>query len=144
MEGCEKYVCSGSSDCRVYDSGKCAISRFLPDGDFYRTSLSGMRYDKSVVLSGNRKYFCLCADASLGALGVCLFLYYAWNRYIIGRDAKGMNMLIGITFAMLIICYVWRMFLYFPDKAPCVYRKRNVLAGIMPFYEQILHELHIL
>ena len=75
---------------------------------------------------------------------VCLFLYFAWNRYLKGRDAKGMKILLGMTFAMLIICYVWRMFLYFPDKAPCVYTKRNVLAGIFPFYEQILHELHIL
>ena len=80
----------------------------------------------------------------LGSWVVCLFLYYAWNRYIKGREARGMKILLGITFAMLIICYVWRMLLCFPDKAPCVYRKRNVLAGILPFYEQILHKLHIL
>ena len=80
----------------------------------------------------------------LGLWVVCLFLYYAWNRYIMGRESKGMKILLGMTFVMLIICYVWRMFLYFPDKAPCVYTKRNVLAGILPFYEQILHKLHIL
>lgn len=80
----------------------------------------------------------------LGLWIVCLLLYFGWNRYIMGRESKGMKILLGMTIAMLIICYVWRMFLYFPDKAPYVYTKRNVLAGILPFYEQILHELRIL
>lgn len=80
----------------------------------------------------------------LALWAVCLFLYFAWNRYIMGRAAKGIKMLLGITFFVLIICYVWRMFLYFPDRAPYVYAERNILAGIFPLYEQILHEWNIL
>ena len=68
LAGCENYVGGGSSDCSVYDSGKHDISRLLSDGDFYRISLPGMRYDKSAFLFGNRRHFCLCADASLGNL----------------------------------------------------------------------------
>ena len=102
----------------------------------------GMTRALFYLLTGN-----ISASVQMHPLGpwvVCLFLYYAWNRYIKGREARGMKILLGMTFAMLIICYVLRMLLCFPDKAPCVYRKRNVLAGILPFYEQILHELHIL
>lgn len=80
----------------------------------------------------------------VGMWVACLLLYFCWNRYIIGRNAKRMKMLIGLTIVMLLVCYVGRMFLYFPDKAPYVYTKQNVLAGIFPFYEQILHELRIL
>lgn len=80
----------------------------------------------------------------MGIWVACLLLYFGWSRYIIGRSAKGMKMLIGLTIVMLIVCYGIRMFLYFPDRAPYAYTKRNVLAGIFPFYEQILHELRIL
>ena len=102
----------------------------------------GMTRALFYLLNGN-----ISASVQMHPVGlwiVCLFLYFAWNRYIKGRDGKGMKILLEMTFAMLIICYVWRMFLYFPDKVPCVYTERNVLAGIFPFYEQILHELHIL
>ena len=102
----------------------------------------GMTRALFYLITGN-----IAASVQMHPVGlwiVCLFLYFAWNRYIKGRESKGMKILLGMTFAMLIICYVWRMFLYFPDKTPCVYTKRNVLTGIFPFYEQILHELHIL
>ena len=102
----------------------------------------GMSRALLYLLTGN-----ISASVQMHPVGlwiVCLFLYFAWNRYIKGRDAKGMKILLGMTFVMLIICYVWRMFLYFPDKVPCIYTKRNVLAKFFPFYEQILHELHIL
>ncbi|MDE5596264.1 MAG: DUF2752 domain-containing protein [Lachnospiraceae bacterium] len=102
----------------------------------------GMTRALFYLVTGN-----ISASVQMNPLGlwiVCLFLYFAWNRYIIGRDAKGMKIFLGLTFAMLIIGYIWRMLLYFPDKAPYVYTERNVLTGIFPFYEQILHELHIL
>ncbi|MCM1253624.1 MAG: DUF2752 domain-containing protein [Clostridium sp.] len=75
---------------------------------------------------------------------VILFLYFCWNRYIMGRKAKGMKLLIIATCVILIACYVWRMALYFPERPPYVYTAQNVLARIFPFYEQILHELKIM
>lgn len=80
----------------------------------------------------------------LGIWVVCLAVYFFWNRYILGKRAKGMKMLIGMTVIMLIVCYVWRMCLYFPDRVPYVYTKQNILARMIPFYEKILHELPIL
>ncbi|MCM1387984.1 MAG: DUF2752 domain-containing protein [Bacillus sp. (in: Bacteria)] len=75
---------------------------------------------------------------------VILFLYFCWNRYIMGRKAKGMQLLIAATCVMLVVCYIWRMALYFPGRTPYVYRERNILAKILPFYEQMLHELKIM
>lgn len=80
----------------------------------------------------------------LGIPIACLCLYFCWNRYVRGRWAKGMNFLMCVAIAMLVICYVWRMFLFFPDRAPYVYTPGNVFARILPFYEHLLHEWGIL
>ena len=40
--------------------------------------------------------------------------------------------------------YFVRMYCFFPDREPYVYMKDNILAKILPFYEQILHALQIL
>ncbi len=75
---------------------------------------------------------------------VCIGVYFLWNRYITGRRAKGMKALIMATLILLIVCYVWRMCLFFPDREPYVYTKDNLLAGLLPFYERILYQLKII
>lgn len=75
---------------------------------------------------------------------VCLIFYFLWNRYIIGRKVKGMVFLIGAAAVILILFYVWRMYLFFPDRMPYVYTEKNIMSEIFPFYEQILHESGIL
>lgn len=74
----------------------------------------------------------------------CLVVYYCFNRYFLGRKAKGMKFLIGMAMVLLLLGFGLRMYLYFPDREPYVYTERNILAGTFPFYEQILHELQIL
>ena len=74
----------------------------------------------------------------------CLIFYFLWNRYIIGRKAKGMMYLIGAAAVLLILLYVWRMILFFPDRVPYVYKEKNITSEFLPFYEQILHEWKIL
>lgn len=74
----------------------------------------------------------------------CLIFYFLWNRYILGKNAKGMKFLIIAAIVLLVVLYLWRMHLYFPARAPYVYREDNILAGTLPFYEQILHALRIL
>mgnify|MGYP002512083820 CR=1 FL=1 len=70
--------------------------------------------------------------------------YFFLNRYLLGRSVKGAKVMAGIILAMLVVVYIVRMYLYFPDRAPCVYTEHNVLAQIFPFYQQILHECGIL
>lgn len=73
-----------------------------------------------------------------------LIFYFLWNRYILGKSAKGIKALVITAIILLAALYVWRMFLFFPDRPPYVYRRDNILAKILPFYEQILHALRIL
>lgn len=71
-------------------------------------------------------------------------VYFAVNRYLLGRRAKGIKVLLVIAAVLLCIAFVIRMYLYFPDKAPCVYQEDNILERMFPFYPQILHEYGIL
>lgn len=80
----------------------------------------------------------------MGIVVICLFLYFVWNRYVIGRKPKGMMALIVIALVALIAFYIWRMYLYFPERVPYVYTDGNILERIFPYYyKEILHELGI-
>lgn len=79
----------------------------------------------------------------MGLPVACIVFYFLWNRYILGRKAKGMRFLFVAAIVLLIVLYCVRMYLYFPDRVPYVYREDNILAKILPFYEQILHALKL-
>lgn len=80
----------------------------------------------------------------MGIPVACLIFYYLWNRYIRGRRAKGMKFLIVAVIILLVVLYCVRMYLFFPNREPYIYKEDNILAQIFPLYEQILHALGIL
>lgn len=73
-----------------------------------------------------------------------ILIYFFWNRYILGRDAKWMTRLITIAIVMLLVLYFWRMYVFFPNRVPYIYTEGNVLSRVCAFYEEILHEVGIL
>ncbi len=74
----------------------------------------------------------------------CIILYFCWNRYIKGKEAKGIIPLIVIALVLLLTLYFLRMYFFFPDRVPYVYSKDNVFERFFPYYEQILYDLGIL
>ncbi len=66
-------------------------------------------------------------------------VYFCLCRYLLGRKVKGIEGIIAAVFVLLFVVYCRRMYLYFPDRVPYVYTEENILARILPFYEQILH-----
>ncbi len=59
------------------------------------------------------------------------FLYFAVNRYGLGRKAKGMKGIIVAIAVAMILSYGYRMYLYFPDRVPYVYTEGNMLENII-------------
>ncbi len=57
-------------------------------------------------------------------------LYFGWNRYLQNRKARGMTAVAAALAAGLVLVYGVRMYLYFPDREPCVYMADNLLARI--------------
>lgn len=70
--------------------------------------------------------------------------YFFWNRYIIGRKAKGMKTVLGIILVLLLVVYLIRMYCYFPEREPYVYTTGCLLEKRIPYYQDILHRLGIL
>lgn len=59
--------------------------------------------------------------------------YFLGNRYLLNRKARGMKAILIALVASLVIVYGVRMYLYFPDRPPYVYRADNLLARFFPF-----------
>lgn len=68
-----------------------------------------------------------------------VIVYFAWNRYLLGRKAKGIYQLVIAVLVLLIATYCYRMYLYFPDRVPYVYHEGNMLErmswGLYPFFK---------
>ena len=71
-------------------------------------------------------------------------VYFCVNRYLLGRKAAGIKWLIAAVFVLLIGVYLVRMHMYFPGKVPYVYTEDNILACLLPFYQQFLYRIGIL
>lgn len=71
-------------------------------------------------------------------------VYFVVNRYFLGRKVKGIQSLLILTAVVLCIVFCARMYLYFPNRIPCVYFEDNMQARFFPFYQQVLHEWGIL
>ena len=71
-------------------------------------------------------------------------VYFVVNRYFLGRKVKGIQSLLILTAVVLCIVFCVRMYLYFPNRIPCVYCEDNMQARFFPFYQQVLHEWGIL
>lgn len=74
-------------------------------------------------------------------LVIAFLLYCGYFRYIKGRPVKGMNMTLGILVAGMLVIYGYRMYLYFPDRAPYVYWSGNLLARWIPLYGRLGQKL---
>lgn len=70
--------------------------------------------------------------------------WFCINRYLIGRKTAGIKWMIAAVFVLLIGVYAVRMYMYFPDRTPYVYTEDNMLARMLPFYQQLLHRAGIL
>lgn len=68
-------------------------------------------------------------------------LYCGYFRYIKGRPVRGFPIALWLLVAGMLIIYGYRMYLYFPDRAPCVYKYDNLAARWIPGYRRWMEEL---
>ncbi|SCI23493.1 Protein of uncharacterised function (DUF2752) [uncultured Clostridium sp.] len=76
------------------------------------------------------------------ALFVIVFaLYCGYYRYIRLTTVKHFSLALGLLITVMLVFYGVRMYLYFPDRVPYVYTRRNVLAECFPGYQQLVDQL---
>lgn len=63
--------------------------------------------------------------------------YFGWNRYLLGRKAAGIKVIIIALVVLLLVVYVVRMYLYYPDRIPYVYTEDNMLERMLSLYRLI-------
>ncbi len=73
------------------------------------------------------------------AFAVIAFVAYcAFFRYLKGTKIVAFSPLFVILVSGMLVFYVVRMVLYFPDRVPYVYAQDNLLANYLPGYEEFI------
>lgn len=73
---------------------------------------------------------------------ILLFLLYCgYFRYLRGTRIKGFRYALAALVAVVLMIYCCRMILYFPDRAPYVYHRKNILAELFPLYGEWMKQL---
>lgn len=76
-------------------------------------------------------------------LVVFFLLYCGYFRYLKGTKVKHFSLVLGVFAGIMLAVYAYRMYLYFPDKVPYVYHKKNLLAEILPWYERLVSRIFV-
>lgn len=77
-----------------------------------------------------------------GILWIALALYFAVNRYILGRhNRRETALLLAIVASVTIGVYLYRMALYFPGPPPVSYTGNNVLSKLLPGYSEWIRHM---
>ncbi|MCI9296033.1 MAG: DUF2752 domain-containing protein [Lachnospiraceae bacterium] len=63
------------------------------------------------------------------------------ERYIRGRKCRGLSWALCGIAVFMVIAYVVRMKMYFPNKPPYVYTGNNLFSRIIPNYGQMIRHL---
>ncbi len=82
------------------------------------------------------------ADINPSVFPVILFvLYWGYLRFVKDKTMKGKHWTLGLLVVCMTAIYVYRMFLYFPDKAPYVYHRDNMAARWIPGYGRWMRQV---
>ncbi|MCL2050272.1 MAG: DUF2752 domain-containing protein [Lachnospiraceae bacterium] len=76
------------------------------------------------------------------AFGIVFFAFYCgFHRYIRGKAIPYFIQGIILLFALLLIFYFVRMYLYFPGRVPYVYNYNNLMEDYFPGYRAFIRRL---
>lgn len=77
-----------------------------------------------------------------GILWIALALYFAVNRYILGRyNRREATVLLAVVACITIGVYLYRMAWYFPGMPPVSYTGNNVLSKLLPGYSEWIRHI---
>ncbi len=69
---------------------------------------------------------------------IVFIIYCGFWRYVKGTKIKGFSVCFGILIGIMLLFYLGRMYLYFPDRVPYTYWQDNVLAKRLQGYEEFI------
>ena len=72
---------------------------------------------------------------------IAFLLYCGYFRYVKGEKIRYLGGALSILAVSMLVIYGYRMYLYFPDRAPYVYMEQNVAAKCIPGYKEWIRKL---
>lgn len=75
----------------------------------------------------------------IGLLVLAFVIYIFIMRYLLGRKVKGFTIIFSLLIVAAAGIYVYRMYLFFPNKPPMVYTSGNLLEKHLPYYRELIH-----
>ena len=66
---------------------------------------------------------------------VILGIWFIYTRYVVGKEMKWINPIIGCICVAMITYYVYRMCTVFPSTPPMIYRENNLLNNLLKLYK---------
>lgn len=66
------------------------------------------------------------------------FLYLGWFRYVRGKQAPHLQLVLCMVIVLVIGIYVGGMWRFFPKKIPYTIKYDNILSRIFPLYGELL------
>ena len=73
-------------------------------------------------------------------LWIPIGLWFIWNRYIKGRKAKGIFVMMGAAGCVMLLWHGYRMAVHFPGEEPLVFFEDNMIGRIFPVYNEKIHQ----
>lgn len=68
-------------------------------------------------------------------------VWFAVERYVRGRRPKALVWAAWCILIFMILVYITRMKLYFPDRPPYTYTGNNLLSRVLPGYNKVIRHL---
>lgn len=72
---------------------------------------------------------------------ILLALYIGIQRYVRGRKAVGWRTMLGVIALVMIGVYLYRMYRYFPNRAPMTFTGGSVMERLVPGYGKIIRKI---
>lgn len=77
----------------------------------------------------------------LGLPWILFGIYFVVMRYILGKQVKYFNEILGGLIVVMLVVYIIRMKSIFPYRPPMSYTRGNIMERILPFYKEMLRNV---
>lgn len=68
-----------------------------------------------------------------------LFLAGAgWERYLLGRNGRWKQLVLVLLLVSMLLVYLYRMVMFFPDTEPYIYLEGNLMERMLPGYGELV------
>lgn len=97
----------------------------------------GMTRGVFLLLTGHWK--ASCQMHPFAAPWVLFLASAGGERYLLGRNGRWKQVVLALLLTGMLLLYLYRMTVYFPDTEPFIYTEGNLMERMLPGYGKLVH-----